>query len=77
MNIYYLREFRKAAFHSFKIQKTLSCYMIIDKRIKGSNIYISKADTLEDAKAKLKAFREDYIKERIIELQNEKRFKWL
>lgn len=73
MNVYYLREFRKAAFHAFKIKKRLGCYLIIDTRLKGGMVWVDKAYTLKEAKEKLKAHREEYIKMRLIDVQNEKK----
>lgn len=71
MNVYYLREFRKEAFHTFKIMKRLDCYLIVDKSI--GLTCVGKAHTLEEAKEKLKAHREEYIKMRLIDVQNEKK----
>ncbi len=71
MNVYYLREFRKAAFHAFKIMKRLDCYLIVDKRV--GLTCVGKAYTLEEAKENLKAHREEYIKMCLIEVQNEKK----
>jgi hypothetical protein len=73
MNVYYLREFRKAAFHTFKIMKRPDCYVILDKQLKGNSLCINKAYTLEEAKEKLKEHREEYIKMRLIDVQNEKK----
>lgn len=73
MNVYYLREFRKAAFHAFKIMKRLDCYLVIDTKLKGSMVWVNKASTLEEAKEQLKAHREIYIKMRLIDVQNEKK----
>jgi hypothetical protein len=47
--------------------------VILDKQLKGNSLCINKAYTLEEAKEKLKEHREEYIKMRLIDVQNEKK----
>lgn len=76
MNTYYLRELRKEAFHTYKIIQLHPCgYRIINTKFEGCPHVV--LPSLKEAKEQLKALRADHIKGRLIELKNEKRYKWL
>ena len=76
MNIYYLRELRKAAYHKYKIIKLSEGVFRIVCR--GASDYVNNhhwlagADDLKVAKKQLKRVRDEYIRKMILDLQNEK-----
>ena len=76
MNIYYLRELRKAAYHKYKILKLgQGGYRIVCRNASdyvNDHYWVAGADTLEDATRKLKEARTEHIRKMLLDLQNEK-----
>lgn len=76
MNIYYLRELRKAAYHKYKILKRdEGVYRIVCRNASeyvNDHHWVAGADTLEEAKRKLKRARAEHIRKMLLDLQNEK-----
>lgn len=76
MNIYYLRELRKAAYHKYKILKRdEGVYRIVCRNTSdyvNGHHWIAGADNLEEAKRLLKRARTEHIRKMLLDLQNEK-----
>lgn len=76
MNIYYLRELRKAAYHKYKILKRdEGVYRIVCRNASeyvNDHHWVAGAETLGEAKRLLKRARNEYIMRLVLDLQNEK-----
>ena len=76
MNVYYLRELRKAAYHKYKILKRdEGVYRIVCRNTSdyvNDHHWIAGADNLEEAKRLLKRARTEHIRKMLLDLQNEK-----
>ena len=76
MNIYYLRELRKAAYHKLKILRLpVGGYKIVYRNASdyvNDNFWVDRADDLEEAKKRLVKARNEQIRNMLLDLQNEK-----